>query len=95
MSTLTLPLPPMKPTISWERGDSTVWQHSWCGAVIYIPRVDGKPGRCPTATCERPDDKWWPQDLPVSVFPREDGYDGTLEWLKIAELYRLAAGGDE
>lgn len=83
---LALELPLMHPTISYARGDSTVWQHSWCGAVICIPSAQrDAPGRCPAPHCDRPDDSWWKQDLPVSVFLREDGYDGSLEWLEAHE----------
>lgn len=62
---------PLKPTISWEAGESSVWQCSWCGALVYNTRGPDKPeGPCSVCLWGCPEGAagWWSQDLPVGPF---------------------------
>lgn len=70
---LALPLPPLRPTISWARGDTTVMQCAWCGTLVAIPRKVRVLGPCPDPACTKsgnPTGDWWRQTVPVGPFDR-------------------------
>lgn len=54
------------PTTHMKKGVQVVHQHSWCGAVVVWHPIPARAelGSCPA--CDRPDDGWWRQVLPVA-----------------------------
>lgn len=55
----------LAPTISIERGDSSVWQCAQCGALVCHHHPKKPAGPCSSCGSDR---GWWGQDLPVGPF---------------------------
>lgn len=50
------------PTPAMLRDEQHVFQHSWCGTVIVVPkRPENRPHLGPCPVCDHPDDGWWGQ----------------------------------
>lgn len=72
---------PLRSTTAWERGETAVFQHSWCGALVVVDANNADPrkkargllARCPWTGCQRPFDEWWEQSLPVGPFDKGGG----------------------
>lgn len=52
-------------TIAVERGDASVYQCGYCGAIICTPNLRKPTGSCPA--CDQ-DHGWWKQETPVGPF---------------------------
>lgn len=72
-----------------------IWQHAWCGTLASVPETKAggasKLGRCPYIECEKPEQDWWEQTLPVGPFTNEGRAMTTPKnWSKSTLLKRLA-----
>ena len=59
-------------TVAWSRGESAVYQCSWCGGLVCV-RSDRPLGDCPTCSvdADAPQHRsWWEQTCPVGPFDR-------------------------
>ena len=66
----------LKPTIAWARGDTAVFQHSYCGTLVAVRTTnrdrrkpaEGLVGPCPWTGCAEPDFAWWAQPIEVGPY---------------------------